>query len=272
MNIAKTEWLKINRYPAFWWVLGLTALSYPGINYGMLFIYKNITEDKKNQAATIFKALVGNPFSFPEVWHTVAYGTSIFLVIPSIVVIMLITNEYTYKTHRQNVIDGWNRKQFMIGKLIDVLILTIILTGLYIIVCLLIGFTNTDAQTKITTANIKYIGLFALQTFAQLSLAFLVGLLVRKSFIALAVFMFYAVIAEPILVRILKYKYQNEIGQYFPMEISNRLIPTPGFFSRFNPQSYQLALDAIQPHVAYTFLMMLVTWGVAFYIFFKRDL
>src|SRR5450755_3518390 len=176
LNILKTEWLKIKKYPAFWWVMGITALTYPGINFMFHRIYLQITSNE-NQSGKIVKALLGNPFALPEGWRTVAYFSSLFVFIPAIVIIMLITNEYTYKTNRQNIIDGWSRNDFMTGKLIDVLLLTILITILYSLVALIIGVTNTTDAMAAKWSLAYYIGLFALQSFSQLSLAFLVGFL-----------------------------------------------------------------------------------------------
>ena len=100
-HIIKTEWLKIKNYPAFWWVFGITALTYPGVNYLFLYVYRDITK-QKSTAGQVLKALMGNPFSLPEGWRTMAFFSSFFIYIPAIVVIMLITNEYTYRTNRQN--------------------------------------------------------------------------------------------------------------------------------------------------------------------------
>ena len=120
-TIVRTEWLKIKSYPGFWWVMAITALTYPGINYMFTRVYEQITQ-KESQSGKILKFLIGDPFSFPEAWRTVAYFSSLFVFIPAIVVIMLITNEYTYKTNRQNIIDGWSRNNFITGKLVDVII------------------------------------------------------------------------------------------------------------------------------------------------------
>jgi len=270
-NIARTEWLKIKKYPAFWWVMGITALTYPGINYMFIGIYKNITE-QQSSSGQIVKALIGNPFSFPEAWRTVAYFSSLFVFIPAIVIILLITNEYTYKTNRQNIIDGWSRKNFMTGKLVDVIILSAIVTVLYALVSLVIGITNTTNAAAEKWKLVYYIGLFSLQTFSQLSIAFMVGLLIRKSFIALAVFAFYFIIAEPIAVNVLRYKYKNEIGEYFPLEISHRLLPKPAFIGRINEEAYQASLKAVNYHVFYTILLILITWAFCFWINNRRDL
>jgi ABC-2 type transport system permease protein len=270
-NILRTEWLKIKKYPAFWWVMGITALTYPGINYIFHGVYVNITQDN-NKKGEILKALIGNPFSFPEAWHTVAYFSSIFVFIPAIVVIMLITNEYTYKTNRQNIIDGWSRKEFMFAKMIDVFILTIIVTLLFSTVAFIMGATNTEDATANHWNMVYYIGLFALQTFSQLSLAFMVGFLLRKSFIALAVFSFYFIILEPIAVNVLKYKYKSGIGEYFPLEISQKLLPKPAFIGRLDEAAYQTSLDAVKYHVGYTLALVLITWFFCFWLNNRRDL
>jgi ABC-2 type transport system permease protein len=269
LQIARTEWLKIKKYPAFWWVMGITALTYPGINYMFHSVFVNVTQ-KTSTSGKIVSALIGNPFSFPESWRTVAYFSSIFVFIPSIVVIMLITNEYSYKTNRQNIIDGWSRSDFMTGKLIDVLIMSLLVTLLYAVVALIIGFRNSTSGNPWVLSY--YIGLFALQTFSQLSLAFLTGLLLRKSFIALAVFSFYFIIVEPIAVGLLKYEFKHDLGRFLPLEVSQRLLPKPAFIGRIDESSYQLTLDAVKYHVVYTLILIIITWVFSFWIFKKRDL
>jgi len=269
-NLIKTEWLKIKKYPAFWWVIGITALSYPGINYIFHHFYENIVQRPDN-AGKLAKMLIGNPYSFPEAWHTVAYFSSWFVFLPAVVVIMFITNEYTFKTHRQNIIDGWSRSEFMAAKFIDVLLVSLMITLLYIILCVIIGFTNADANSGDTWSMAYYAGLFALQTFAQLSLAFLIGFLVRKAFMALGIFLFYFLILEPILVTVLKYK-ANDIGRFLPLTVSNRLIPLPAFLGKIDVESYHKSLDAIKYHVGYTIILLGIIWLICFRINNKRDL
>jgi len=139
-------------------------------------------------------------------------------------------------------------------------------------VALVIGLSNTTHPAADNWKLAYYTGLFALQTFSQLSLAFMVGLLIRKSFIALAVFAFYFIIAEPISVNVLKYKYKNEIGEYFPLEISHRLLPKPAFIGRINQDAYNSALKAVNSHIFYTLILILITWAFCFWINNRRDL
>lgn len=269
-HILQTEWLKIKSYRAFWWVMAITALSYPGINYIFFNAYKEITK-KGSATGEMAKMLLGNPFVFPETFHTAGFFSSFFVFIPAIVVIMMITNEYTFKTHRQNIIDGWSRNEFLIGKFIDVLLITLLVTLLYFTVALIIGFASTKAPVQDIFSKSSYVGLFALQTFSQLSLAFLIGFLVRKSFIALSIFIFYYLIVENTAVNILKVK-ANDIGRFLPLEISDRLIPIPAFMGKFNEESYNQSLNAVGSHIWLTLAVTAVIWFSCYWLNKKRDL
>ncbi len=269
-TLIRTEWLKMKKYKAFWWILGITALSYPGINYIFYMVYDNIVH-QQSQAGQVAKMIIGNPFSFPEAWHTVAYTSSIFIFIPAVIIIMFVSNEYSFRTHRQNIIDGWSRSQFVTSKLIDVLIVSAIITLLYGVVALVTGFANQERLIRDTWGMSYYTGLFALQTFAQLSIAFLIGFLVRKAFIALGIFLFYFIIFEPIIVGLLRV-YGKDAGRFMPLEISDRIIPVPAFIGKINKVSYDKSLAAIQEHVLLTVLLTAIIWLICYRINNKRDL
>lgn len=270
LNIIKTEWLKIRKYQAFWWLMIITALTYPGINYIFYNVYKNLI-DRTDTAGKLAKFYIGNPFSFPEVWHSVAYFSSWFVFLPAVLVIMFITNEYTFKTHRQNVIDGWSRQQFMTGKLADVLITSFIITLLYVAVALIAGYMNNQDVTASPFEMTKYIALFALQTFSQLSIAFLIGFLVRKAFISLGIFIFYFLILEPILVGLAKLK-AHDIGRFLPLEISDRIVPVPAFIGKLDQDAYKAALEHIDQYVVYTIILTAAIWLLCFRVNKTRDL
>jgi hypothetical protein len=268
LNLLKTEWLKIKKYPAFWWMLGIVALSYPGMNY---MLYSNGYKDElNNKTMGPILRMLPNPFTFPDVWQTVAFISSIFVFLPSVVVIMFITNEYTYKTHRQNIIDGWSREDFMMSKMIDVIIICLLATVLYIITTIVIGVINSDNSNGNFWEGTKYIGLFFLQLFSQLSIALLIAFLVRKAFIALGLFLFYYFPLEPIHVQLGK-KWANGIGEYLPFEISDRLIPYPRWFIR-DENEWNTLIAQSNIHILYTILLLGATWGICFWVNKKRDL
>ena len=273
--LIKIEWLKIKKYPAFWWMLGIVALTYPGINLMFYNVYLNITTGKE-MTNNIAKLLLGNPYAFPETWHSVAYFSSFFVLLPSILVIMLVTNEYNFRTHRQNIIDGWSRKQFISSKLFDVLILSCIATLVYILVALGFGLYADSSRTYQWSEQLQYIPLFLLQTFAQLSIAFLLGYLVKKAFIALGVFLFYYLVIENILVGYLKYKlHADGVAQFLPFEISDRLLVAPAFIGKFGKnakEGYEKALSAVPEHILLTVILTTIIWLICYRVHKNRDL
>ncbi len=272
-SLIKIEWLKIKKYPAFWWMLVIVLLTYPGINAIGFNIYQQMT-NKQDVMAQMLKFAFGNPFAFPEAWHSVAYFSSFFVMVPAILVIMLATNEYTYKTHRQNIIDGWSRKQFTTAKLIDVLIVSVIATLVYALTAMSFAFYTESDKADRFAEQLEYIPLFLLQTFAQLSIAFMLGFLIRKAFIALGIFFFYYFIVENILLGLLKWQ-KIEIYDWLPFEISDKLIPPPAFISRFGKEAmdyYNEAVKAIPYHVAGTVIITSIIWWICYKVNSKKDL
>jgi hypothetical protein len=275
-SLIQIEWLKIKKYPAFWAMLIIVLLTYPAANLMFYNVYLDITTQKGTQM--LAKMFLGNPFAFPETWHTVAYISSFFVILPSILVIMLVTNEYQYKTQRQNVIDGWTRRQFMASKLIDVFIVSAITTLLYTLVA--IGFSiyaDTFDATKMWEQS-YYIGLFFLQTFAQLSIAFLLGYLIKKAFIALGIFLFYYLIVENIAtgyIRMKAEKIGGDLGRYLPFEISDRMIVAPAFIGRFGKDiktAYEKSLSEVPSQIALSLLLTTAIWVLCFFLHRKKDL
>jgi ABC-2 type transport system permease protein len=267
-NLLKTEWLKLKKYWAFWWMTGIVALAYPAMNY---LIYVNGYRDQlENAKVGPFLKMLPNPFTFPDVWQTVAFISSCFIFLPAIVVIMFITNEYTYKTHRQNIIDGWSRKDFMMSKMIDVAIISLLVTLVYFITAAIIGTANATNTSGKLWEGTQYIGLFFLQTFSQLSLALLIALLVRKAFLSLGIFLFYFFPLEVILEGLGR-KYSITMREFLPLEISDRLIPYPRWFVR-DQKEWDALITQSHMHIVYTVLLLALTWGICFWINKKRDL
>jgi hypothetical protein len=153
--------------------------------------------------------------------------------------------------------------------LIDVFIICLFSTILYTITAFVIGTINTEAPEN-SWVGTKYIGLFFLQLFSQLSIALLIALLARKAFMALGIFLFYFFPLEPYLVAMGK-KWANDAGEFMPLEISDRLIPFPRWFTR-KESEWKTLVEQSNIHILYTLLLIAATWGICFWINKKRDL
>lgn len=272
-RLLLTEWLKVRRYWAFWAVLGLVLIAYPGISYLFYTGYQDI-RGSNTQMDAMLKFMVGSPFGFPEVWHTLAYIASFLVFIPSVLVIMLITNEYQYRTQRQNILDGWSRDQFIWAKCWDIAALSLVLTVVYAGVVLVTGFVNPDIALAGIATKSHYIGLFALITFNQLTIAFLFGFLFKRALLALGFFLFYFLIPENILIQLSRWKWHTgNWHHYLPMEVSDRLIPPPPYLGRITESAdYQIMLDSIPKHIFVSILYTGLIWFFCFWWLRRKDL
>src|SRR5664279_5085909 len=134
LNTLGIEWLKLKYYRTFWILLAVVAVCIPAFNY-VIYDFTDNSFPKING-----QNLLGNPFSFPNVWSTVPYNAGILMFMPAILIITLFTNEYSFRTHRQNVIDGWSRFRFIQIKLTEIFLLTLFVTIVVIITCLYFGW------------------------------------------------------------------------------------------------------------------------------------
>ena len=80
---------------------------------------------------------------FPDIWQNITYVYTFLKIFIAILVIISVSNEFTYKTIRQNVIDGMDRMEFLISKLTTILLLSLYSTLLVFLTGLLTGIIYT---------------------------------------------------------------------------------------------------------------------------------
>lgn len=216
LRLLKLEWLKVKNYRAFWIFLGLYIIALFSINW---IAYQLQGEIKKNNVPLkIF------PYDFPAVYQTIAWVSSWLLYFPGMLMILVITNEYNYKTHRQNIIDGLTRRQFVAAKILFGLAIALLTT----ISCFLIAiYFGSSYSGSISFYGIQYIGFSFIQTLCYLLLAMILALFMRRSGLAMAVFFLYGLVFEQLFGGLIDYKILNNgtARFYFPLEASDVLIP-----------------------------------------------
>ena len=97
MNLLRTEFRKIAPYRTFWFILATFVVLMVLILYSSSSIQIN------------GKELGSETYQFPGIWARLAYVAHFFNLLLGILVIVLITDEYSYRTLRQQVIDGLSR-------------------------------------------------------------------------------------------------------------------------------------------------------------------
>jgi ABC-2 type transport system permease protein len=252
LHLLKIEWLKIKYYRTFWVLSALFALSLYGVNEIVYTI-----QHKAYNNAPMAQAFIGTPpFQFPEVWHTVSYVTSYLLFFPGLIIIILMTNEFSYKTHRQNIIDGLSRTQFIYVKMM--LCVLIALASAIIVFLIALYFGLHEGNASFSFQNVQYIGLFFIQTLSYTSLALVIATLFRRSGISIGVYFLYAEILDQLLSIAGNY-YFNNAGRYFPLESNDNLIPLP----LFNSMKDKIVEPA---NLSYMLITVVVYLGIYFFV------
>lgn len=164
------------------------------------------------------------PYSFPTTWQMTSYVSGFLLFIPGLLIIISITNEFSYKTHRQNIIDGLSRTQFILVKMLLVVIISLVSTVMVFFTS--IGFGLAEGSNSFSFSNFQYIPYFFIQALSFSSVALLIGVLCRRSGIAIGVYFLYSIIIENLVAQLLNH-YANYSGRYLPLQTSDDLIPVP---------------------------------------------
>jgi ABC-2 type transport system permease protein len=224
-HLLKIEWLKYKNYRTFWILLLLIAISIPAAIYmGYDATDNAFPKNSKNMQ----QMLIGRPFSFPTIWHTASWIASMVLFIPSLLIITTTTNEFTYKTHRQNIIDGLNRTQFIAVKIVEVFLLAIFVTLLVFLASLWVGTLATEStDTHSVFENVKQIGFFFIQALSYLMLAFLLSIWIKRAGLVLGIFFLYSIIAEQVIKVVLQRFVPGDPGRFLPLESTDQLLLSP---------------------------------------------
>jgi ABC-2 type transport system permease protein len=246
IKLLKVEWMKIKNYNAFIVISSFFTLGVFAANY-LAYAFKKNVIDPADPTGLISS---GSPFGFPNVWQTVSYYSGLMLLLPGLLILILVTNEFTYRTHRQNIIDGISRNQFTEVKLLLGVITALASTLLVFIAALLFGFiVNTGT---FSFSGISNIGYFFLKALTYNFIAILIGVLVRRTGFAIAVFFIYTVLENGISVLLLVWAVNikkdhnidlGNMGNYLPMNAADGLLYSPfdsftNMANKFLPADY----------------------------------
>ena len=256
LDLLKIEWMKVKNYRTFWVLVVLFVVAVIGINYISFAINREV-----NNTTSAVGLSTGNPFNFPQIWNTMAWMSSWLLYFPGFVIIFLITNEYSFKTHRQNIIDGLSRKQFVVVKLNVALILAIAST---IVVLLTTAFFGMASGSTFTVEGMQYIGLYFIAAFVYILFAMLLAFLLRKAALAVGIFFIYGLIIDNVIPGLLRKTFDGKpYGTYImPLDVADGLMPFP-FFKN------QVDMVLRTPNL-YLCLALCIGWIIFYHIFTVR--
>lgn len=229
IDLLRVEWLKIKNYTAFIVLSIFFAVGVVTVNYIIFIVNKNIIS--QSQAVVLTGKF--SPFQFDKTWQTTSYAAGWLLLLPALMLIILITNEFTFRTHRQNIIDGWSRQQFIQVKIVMAVLCAVFSALLVFFTALAFGFFS---GTPFSMHGISHVGYFLLKALSYNMIALLIGVLIRRTGFAVGVFFIYMgfenFISQLLDVWSIHLRSNNNLdlgsmGDYLPMNSADGMLTFP---------------------------------------------
>jgi ABC-2 type transport system permease protein len=272
-NLLRIEWLKIKNYTAFK-VIAIFFLV--GIVLANIFTYYGYQKVSANTPAGDFIGTF-NPYSFTSTWQTTSYVSGFLLILPAMLILMLVTNEYTYRTNRQNIIDGWSRGEFIGVKLMMAFLFALVSTIVVFVTALSFA---AYTKTSFSFNSVSHVGYFFLKAVTYNMFAVLISVLVKKTGFAIGLFFIYLV-GENFISNILDFwsiKLRTDktmdvgsLGSYLPMNAADGLLtfpdnPLKSLTKDISPTSYTYVVLSF----AILYIVLFIVWSRRKYV--KADL
>ena len=175
-------------------------------------------------------------FNFPFIWHFNTWVAATLKFFLAIVIVSMISNEYSNRTLKQNLIDGLSKKEFMLSKFYTVIAFAVLSTLFIFVMTLILGYSFSDyTEFSIVTREMEFLLAYFFKLVGFFSFCLFLGVLVKRAAFALG-FLFVWWIFENITYGILRWQINAEtadaIVQFFPLEAMKNLINLP--FQRLN--------------------------------------
>ena len=174
-------------------------------------------------------------FNFPYIWHFNTFIIALLKIFFAIVIVAMIGNEYSYKTIKQNLIDGMSKGEFLKSKVYTIAAFVGISTLLVFIISLILGGIYSDYnEFQIIFSELEYLLAYAVKLFGFFSFCLFLAILIKRSAFALGFLALWQVF-EGIAYGLLRWRLSDLIPQlsaeqvikFFPLQSIGNLITEP---------------------------------------------
>ena len=223
-------------------------------------------------------------FNFPYIWHFNTFITAFFKLFLAIVIVSMMSNEYSNKTIKQNLIDGLSKKEFVLSKFLTVLSFAVISTLFVFVVSMVLGLIYSDYnELSIIFSDLEFLLAFFIKLVGFFSFCLFLGVLVKRSAFALGFLILWQVF-EGFVRGMLRWKFfdsstTDAIMGFFPLDSMWNLLKEP--FTRLG--AVQSVANQIGEQIALNYrvhwyeMLIVLVWTVLFVyssyaLLKKRDL
>jgi ABC-2 type transport system permease protein len=261
LHLVKVDLKKMTSYRTFWVICGLYFVTLGFTTASGMEILKWIAGKFQDFGSEININRIPL-YHFPDIWQNLIWVSGLFKIVLSIMVVISITNEYQYRTLRQNIIDGLSRWEFMLSKILMNVLLSLMSVGMLLVIILFTGLIYTPdlAWADIVTGS-EFLLAYFLEVFAFLSYALMLGMFVQRSGLTIVLLLLSHMIEAIIKLNVFRFGIENSFGwlkQFFPLESITNLVPLP--FPRY-------AFQEIQDSVSMVAVLIAIGWAILFNYF-----
>jgi len=263
LHLLKIDLKKMTSYRTFWIICGLYFFTLAFVTASGMEFLKWLASfiEGFGQQININRIPL---YHFPDVWQNLVYISGFFKIVLAIMVVISITNEYQYRTLRQNIIDGMSRWQFLLSKILTNILLSLMSVTMVFIIGLVTGFIySPEIIFNDIFTDLEFFPAYFLEVFAYLSYALMLGILIQRSGLTIVI-LFLSRMIESTITAYINYHNaapfgeQSPITQFFPMQSISNLVSMP--FARY-------ALREIQDYVAIGAVLIVIAWIFLFNYF-----
>lgn len=220
-------------------------------------------------------------YNFPEIWNFTTYTLGFFKVFLGCIIVFSICQEFSNRMFKQNIIDGLSKKEFLLSKILTILVFSGVSTLILFVATFLLGKNYSESQENIFT-EVFFVGHYFVELFLFFCFLMFLSFLFRKSvFVFLGYFVW--LIVENVLHAVEQFSKFDEanpksiidktfISDYLPLNSFSQLIPAPfrrtNFAKMFGAEyQFEYPLDSL---FAALFWIAVFIFG-SYYILKKRD-
>ncbi|PIB35800.1 hypothetical protein BFP72_10545 [Reichenbachiella sp. 5M10] len=265
-KLLKIEWIK-NKSNTTFWVLLLVyiAATYVILSAGTILMNASY-EFTSNQDIQDFPQIT--IYDFPGIWHNMTYIGSIIRILLAIILIVNLTNEISYRTLRQNIIDGLSKEAFLLSKLYLITALAIVATLALTACSFYFGMTySVTTSSENIFSHMDFLGAYFMEIFGYLCFALFVSLWIKRAGLVIVFVLAYSIIFEPFC----GWVFLDSDGwliNALPINALDNLIQSP--INLMDP-------TAVQTTVGMSELLFALAWiisfiGFSYFLLKKRDL
>ena len=223
IKLLQIELRKILPYKMFWVMTAIYVVNLFFFSYGLpsLIDYFSMQSNVPE-----VKMLMNFLYNFPDIWQNLSWAASLRFFIKiflGIIMIVLVTNEYSYLTIRHNIFNGLSRTDFTMSKVYIAILFSIFATFLIFITGTVLGliYSSTISVHAFFTKMTFLLGYFVeILTFLLFSM--MIGILVKRTGFAIGLLFVY-----PIIELIVQQKIPENIQPFLPVNAMNHVLRTP---------------------------------------------